>query len=178
MDFFSENPWKFVIGGALVEIGLVIALVKSGRGFWLAWIGGVAIVAAGLILVERLIVTEREQVEITLYDAAEAVEKNDINAVMKFIAPAAPRREELRARLPRYHIEKVSIKNDLKITVNDKTSPPSATAEFHVVVTGGDRGGNAHDVSLPFYFVVFFERDKDRWLINGYDERSILQGLK
>ena len=177
-EFLFENSWKFIIVGALVEIGLVIALVKSGRALWLAWMGVAALVTAGFVLVERLVVTEREKVEIALFDAATAVESNDINAVLKCVTLTAPRREELRAKLPKYHIDKVSIKNDLKITMNDKTIPPSATAEFRVVVTGGERAGGIHDISYPLFLVVYFERDKDRWLISGYEEHGVLQGLK
>ncbi|HZZ73379.1 MAG TPA: hypothetical protein VFE24_14085 [Pirellulales bacterium] len=171
MDVFFENSWKFLILGGLIEIGLIALLVKSGRGMWIYVMAAVALLTGGLVCLERLVVTPREQVEKALYAAAAAVESNNLNAVLDTISPTAKEmRADLRARLPNYKIDRVSIKSDLAITVNDLTAPPTARAEFHVVVTGGDRAGNFHDMSYPIFLTVYFERQGDRWLMSGYDE--------
>ncbi len=178
MNFFFEDPWKFVIIGLIVEIGLLVMLFRSGRGLWLYWMLGLMLATTALIVIERCVVTDREQVEIELYNVATVLETNDVEGVLSFFSPNAKETRGLvQAQMPRFKVESVSIKNDLKIIVNDLTSPPSARAEFHVVITGGTARGDLHGLSLPLSFAVLYERVGGRWLISSYDDHGALHGM-
>ena len=72
-----------------MEVVLVIALLSTGRALLLAAIAGVAVLGGVLLVAERMIVTETEQVEATLDELSAALVSNDLPAVLRFIAPAA-----------------------------------------------------------------------------------------
>jgi len=179
MTWLFEEPWTIIIWGTIVEIGLGIALYTTGLGKYLYWMLAAAGVIGGLLLVERLVVTEREKVQIALYAAADAVERGDTEAVLRHISSGKPAlRERVRSELARYRVTSVSIKNDLKITLNELMSPPEARVEFHVVVTGGEKRGGFSEMSVPLAFVVQFQRDPDGWMIAGYDDRGVSASLR
>jgi hypothetical protein len=147
MTWLFEDPWMIVLGGLVAEIILGVLLLKTGRGAVLGGMIGVLVLTGVLLVVERLVVTEGEQVQATLEDAAAAVVKNDPAAVQKFIAPAdaAPSAAGLRIYaamiLGRYTIEEAHIGGDLDIQLDTAAKPPTATARFTAQVRFKDHKG-------------------------------------
>lgn len=131
MITLAENPMPILLFGILAEAVLAFLLFSTRRGVLLWPMGGVLLVVVLGVLAERWIVTEKERVEQTLYDAAAAVQSNDIKAVEAFIAPS-PQSDVLR-RVSYYmgevQFDEVNVRN-LSVTVNQLTSPPTAEARF------------------------------------------------
>lgn len=178
MSWLFEDPTTLIVAGVLIEALLAVALVKSGRGALIpAMVGVLAVVGLG-VLVERLVVTEREQVEATLDGVAAALEHNDVEGVLRFIdAAAGDIRSYVKSILPQLRITDARI-YDLIININHYSSPPSAQAEFTGRVKGNYRHEGPAEGLYLRQFTVDFRQEGDRWLITAYHDRGPLGGRR
>ena len=162
---FLESPWPILVFGIIAEAVLAVALVRTGRGIYLAAMAGVAIAVLLGVLVERLVVTDRKLVAQTIDGAAAALEANDLNRVLQFVSPTADdTRERARQALGLAEFVEVKVRN-LEIAIVRTTSPPTAKATFTVWVTGKDRRGDLGQVSRPVGLVLHLRLESGRWLI-------------
>ena len=169
MVIFLESPWPILFIGIAVEAVLAVVLLRTGRGavLW-GMIGAAAFVLLGL-LVEWLVVTEREAVEHTLDACVAAVEANDVERLLSYISPSAQQaRKEARWVLGRVQVEKARI-NDLEIKINRLTNPLTATARFEAIGTGRDRKGELPYQTFPARVTVELRQENARWLVAGYN---------
>jgi hypothetical protein len=163
-----ENPMPVIFAGIAIEAVLAVALVKTGRGFLLYIMAGVLVVVLALVALERLVVTDRERVEMTLDRCAAALEADDLDALLDGIAPEADRtRSEARRAMEWIRFTRIKI-TDLTVHINELTSPPSARAEFRAVVAGRERRGTLSDITRPIRFHVDLRQEGDRWLITDH----------
>jgi len=168
MAIFFESPWPILFIGIVVEAVLAFLLLRTGRGkFLIAMIGVAAFVVVGLV-VERLVVTDRKAIMQTLDAAVAAVTKNDLNGVLDCISPSAQEpRDFARWALDCVEIQEGHI-NDLEITLNRLTSPPTAEAKFLAVGRGKDRVGEFPLQSVAQRVVLQLQLQGDRWLVTSY----------
>ena len=153
MTWLLENPMPLVYVSVVVAAGLLVALVKTGRAKLIWAIAGVLVVTAIVVLVSWLVETDREKIATTLERGAQAVENNDLDGFLAFVAPDSRIAREARSQLPRLRFTKVSIIDEPKIDVQGN----DAKAAFNVVVVvNGLRGGR--------FVTLFFRRFGDRWL--------------
>ena len=89
MTWFTESPWTLVTVGVIVELVLLAALIRTGRGALLWAIAAVAALTAGLVTIERWIVTDRESISQSLDELAKTLATNDLQAVLGYISPSA-----------------------------------------------------------------------------------------
>jgi hypothetical protein len=177
VSWLFEDPTTLIVAGLLIEVLLGIALVKSGRGILvLPMIGVLALVGLG-VLVERLVVTDRERIETALEGVCRSLTANDVEGVVNHIDPdAASLRSYVRSILPRAHITDARV-YDLVIHVNRHASPPIAQANFTGRVKGhfqGD-GGGGEGPGLR-RLTVDFRQEGENWLITGYEDHGTLGG--
>jgi hypothetical protein len=166
---FLESPWPAVVVGIVVETMLAIALLRTGRGVILWAMLAVAALVGAAVAVEHFTVTDRKLVGQTVYGAAAAVESNDFNRLMTFVAPRAVEiRGEAQRVLAEIKFSKVSVRN-LEVVVNRLTSPPSAKATFNVFVSGADRRGEFGELSRPAKVALSLDLIDGRWLITAHD---------
>jgi len=172
MSPFTEDPKLLIAAGVLIEALLAVALVKSGRAVLIAVMVGVfAIVLAGVV-VERMIVTPREEVETTLYTAARQVEHNDVEGVLSHVDPAAADfRAAVRSWLPQIRVHDVAIRS-LRIAVNQRKNPPTARADFVGRVHGDFNETGFDQTTVLRQFSVEFRKQGQRWLMTGYQDRE------
>ena len=176
MSPLTEDPTVLIAAGVLIEALLAVALVKSGRTVLIAvMVGVLAVVLAGVV-VERLVVTPREEVEATLDDAAREVEHNDVEGVLSHVDPAAGAfRGAIQSWLPRIQVREAAIR-DLRIEVNRQTSPPTARAEFIGRVNGNFHETGFDHTTVLRHFTVEFRKQGDRWLMTAYQDREPFGG--
>jgi hypothetical protein len=162
---FLESPVPILVCGIVVEAALAVALLRTGRGVLLWWMGGVAIVVLLGVLVERLVVTDRKRVAQTIDGAAAAVEANDLPRLLEYVDPSAT---QVRAEAARTHgtvrVEQVNVRN-LEVTFNRLTNPPTAKATFDAYVSGKSLSGEG---SVPVRVTLGLCWQKDRWLVTEY----------
>lgn len=170
MTWLMESPWPALWIGLILEVLLAIALVRTGRG---AIIGAMVLVLAlsgGLIFLERVVVTEREEVENTLDDIAAAVEANDVQKVLAAFSPKCPRVNEVRSTLSRVKVRAANVGGDFEVTFNRLTSPPSAKTRFTGYIDAHDNKGEIPYEHIIRKFQVTLQKQGDRWLIADFSD--------
>jgi hypothetical protein len=167
MTIFLESPWPALVIGIFAEAILAIILLRTGRGVLLWAMIGVGLLVAGAVVLERLVVTEREEVEAAIDAMAAALGANDQKTVESWIAKDA---KEVRA-LVQYGFQHAKFTQakitHLEIIVNYHTSPPTAQAKL-----SGSVYFRANEYPYEGYPVndltLDLEQQSGRWLITGY----------
>jgi len=171
-----ESPLPLLVIGGLAAVGLGLGFYHTSR-LWMLWAAiAAAVLTAGVWLLEQAVVTERELVEQTLYAAAADLERNDLPAVLGHISPrAAEMRGRVSAILPTIEIERVSIKDNLKITLAKDQISPLAEATFNctITLTGRDIAG-----THPLFFIVRLRKEEGRWQMTSYDVDRFTAGMQ
>lgn len=177
MSLFAENPLAIGLGGAALTALMLILLLQTARAAFLYATIGVVVLTAALLLNERRVVTEREQVKQTLFDIAAALEANDVERVMDHVSTSsAGVRQQGQAAMKRVIIREVKIKPNL--TVQTAGDPPDkATAEFNVVVIGGDRQQTIENQRGAWFFIVDFVKEGAGWKVVNYQQLDPRQGM-
>ena len=141
IHLFAENVWPLIWLLALGELVLLIAMVGTGRGKLMVWMVVVAALAVVLVIVEWLLVTDRERVEGIVDQMARAVRNEEIDGLIRHLAPRCHfgdlDREGIR-RLAASALRDIEIE---KVTLSDRKTHvfpqrKQATAEFLAVVRG------------------------------------------
>jgi hypothetical protein len=90
MEFFMtlllEQPLAVVIVGVVVALGTGIAWTSTGRKEWLIALGAIVALTIMGLVVEQLVVTDREAIEATLREIARDVESNNLPALLKHVS--------------------------------------------------------------------------------------------
>jgi hypothetical protein len=176
LTWFTENPLPILICGAVVLLVLLVLLLKTGRGAILTAMLAVAVVMGLAVLIDRLVVTDREKIANVIYAGAAAAQRNDLEAVIDLISPdAAGVRAEARRWIGQgghARLDEVNI-TAMEVTLNRATNPPTGTARFRVFARGqvidreGTFGGPYTEI-----LTVHFRREGDRWMVTGYEREG------
>jgi hypothetical protein len=168
MSWLTEDPTVILLAIGVIAVGIIIAILKTGRGLYLTWLGGLVLLAFLVIVVERYIVTDREKVEDTLYGAAAALEAGDVEAVASYLAASGEALErEVRSRMRTTEIRQARIVSDLRIDFSPLETPPKAIASFL-----GRVEFKATSVPLEQYlgrFKIQLVKEGERWLVQSYE---------
>jgi hypothetical protein len=170
MTILIENPLWIIFFGIIIEAILGIILFRSGRGV-LLWvmIGVLAITLVGVV-VERIVVTERERVEMTIDGITSALEANDLNRVLGYVsAEAMQTRQRVDWALSRIEVQSARVYS-LEISVNQLTSPPTAKATFLGHLNYRDRQGEIPYNNYGSKFSVDFRKEGELWVVTGHVE--------
>jgi len=173
MLWLYEQPLIIVALGVALILALGAGWSASGRKE-LLYAAGLAFVllVAGLI-VEKLIVTDREAVRATVLQIARDVEHNDRRAVIGHIHSGSPQlRRQVEAELPKYQFTELRITKIHLIDVDPKVEPKSAMVEFNVIGSGSERGGFEME-HIAQWVRLHMLREKDgRWNIADFEHDS------
>jgi len=167
-NWFVEDSTPVLVWGTIFEALLIFALVKTGRLWLLYAMAGLALVVGGIVWHEKHTITDAKQIRATLNEAAAAMERNDLPAVLQYISPTATDVRQQAAQIASsFKIDNIHLA-DLKIQVNRFNNPPSATVDFFVRVSGASRAGDfPFTVPLP-RAQVMLRLENDRWLVWKY----------
>lgn len=168
MTALFENPLIAVaLGTVAITAALVVFSARRSSGALAGLIAAVLLTAL-LITVERLVVTEREEIEASLVSVMAAVEANDLAGVLSWIDPNAGQViRDAQEAMPLVEIDRARAGGTLRIEFDDATAEPSARSEFQGVVSGTVRQGGMR-IGYFDRVVVDWARRGDRWLITGY----------
>jgi hypothetical protein len=169
MTYFTEDSLWMIFAGIAVEAVLGVILFRTGRGTALWAMIGVALLVVLGVAVERLIVTEKEEVEYALDDIAAALDANDLNRVLAFISPADKKsRSEAAWAMDRCEIRGTTVLG-LQVIVNELFIPHTAQARFRGIIRYRDRKNEIPYNSYASDFSVSFRKEGDRWIVTGYE---------
>ncbi len=178
MSWVVEQPVVILFVGAflLAATGAIWVQTRDRRA--LAAVGSVVMLTALWFVVERLVVTDVEQVKQTIRSIANELENNDVEAVLNYIsAESPPLREEVQSTLEFVNVKKVSIKRNLTATVTRRTAFTSAEARFNAVATVEDRRGLFGTQVIPRFLVVRLRKEGEHWRVRSYEMSDPRDGL-
>jgi hypothetical protein len=168
VTWFTEDPTMLLIACGVAILVLLGFFFKSGRGVLLLAIGGVVLLMLVAVLIDALVVTDREAVEGIIYKCAAAAEANQMNEIRDNIAPSATAvRREADRWIGQARLETVYI-TAMRVEVNQQANPPTAQAVFHVIARG-----SLNDRNMPVaggyngVATVDFVKEGNRWWVNG-----------
>jgi hypothetical protein len=165
---FLESFWPVLLIGIAVEAVLMVALLRTGRGNLLWAMIGVALFTIAGVVVERLVVTQREAVENTLDAAVDAVLASDLNRLLDCVSPTAKKtRDDARQVFGRVEVGSTYI-HSMEIKIDDRTSPYTAKARFQVIGQARDRKGEIPYEGFNRAVTVELRLEGNRWLVYDY----------
>ncbi len=161
---FAEDFWSLVGLCALVELGLVIALVRTGRRGLLVLVALTPFVAGALVAVELLIVTERERVDGLIDEMAAAARAEDVDGLVKHLAPNCRYgnigpdgiRQTAATIFGMFDIERLTLSSRKTQVARLRKE---ATAEFLAVARG--RQGQIDFAPYPTRWIFTFQQNRD-----------------
>ncbi len=181
LDIFYESPWFALITGIPVCVLLIAIWFQTGIHKILLATGVVAAITIAMVVLESVVKTPRERIYETIYAVAAAVEKEDFETAVGYIAPDAQFiRAQALAELNKYEIVSISIKNNLVVLIDDSQQPPVAQTGFNVVVKGSAQRFHIENRTVPRYLEVTFQyhAGNDAWYVTSYGHANILKGLE
>lgn len=177
MDYFLESPIPILVIGGLTLAILAGGWLKTGERKLVYSFLSAGVLFGLLLLLERTIVTDREAVEATIHQIARDAEANDLGALAgHFHSKASELKSQLANEISSFHVDRVSIKNNLKVEVN-AAEPRRAVATFNVVVTIGQTGV-VNEFAVPRFVTAYFELEDGRWRCTGYKHDNPIEGRK
>lgn len=173
MTWFTENPLPLVLIGVIIEALLVVVLMRTGRRSVLWGMVLLAVGVAGAVVLERSIVTPREEVKLALEEMRVLVEADDRPGLLKRI-DANPGVAELRNRIQSdlAHVTvdtaKITELKDEDIKVNPAADEAKVGFIGSVDVSGAARG------HIVLRFDVNLKKRDGVWLVTAAQWRSPL----
>ena len=166
MNWLLQNPLIIVVTGLIIEVLLFLALQQSGKKS-VAWLmAGVAVLTAGLISLERWVVTPEEAIRAKLYEIAADLQNNDVEAVIAHISRrATEQQEEARKRIKNVTFKEVSVKEIADVEIADP--PERGSVRVRVKAAGNVGPFQGTDIRE---FKVYFALEDGVWKIRGWDE--------
>ena len=130
---------------------------------------GVALFMGLTVLIDKLVVTDRERIESVIYAAAAAAEQNKLDAVVEFISPSVPAvRHEAEHWIRQAKLDDVTITN-MRIVLDRSTNPPTALAVFRVIAQGQLRDRSAVYPGTYFGLITaHFRLEAGKWMLIDY----------
>ena len=173
-----EKPFLIGVLGAIAVVVLGFLWLQTARRSVLYVLGVTLSVTIAAVIMAKLVVTDREAVEMTLNDIAASVARNDVPAVLEWIHPEAHGvRSQAQAEIPRYEFQEVKVKPNLEITFDKLDQPTEAVAKFNVLVMGSDRSGLFKNRRVPRYCIVTFRKHENSWRVFAYEHADAREGL-
>ena len=172
MSWITENPIPLFILGLLAQTILAVALWQTGRG-WILWLMiALALVSVGLIAAEIVLISPKEEVTDTLNNLATALETNDADKVVAFIAPdATTLRADAMRRLKQVKIYEASVTGNLQIKFDSSPQPdkPIATASFIGRFKAELLKETTPYENAVLRFKMHFRKENGKWLVTAYE---------
>jgi len=177
MSWLTEDPTPIYVLCGLASAVLVAVVYFTGRAVWLLGVTAALGIMGVALLIDVLVLTDRERIEDVIAEGAEAVKSNDISRVLPLISPNAPELQDLATRtMQMFKFSDIRVTTTPEIMVNKLTSPPSAKARFSAVAHVRMPGGGTSTQPVPRKVELRFAWEGDRWLVTHADWSSIIGG--
>lgn len=174
-QFFFESP---------LLIGLIGCIVTGIAGLiWVNTMQRLALQIAGvslattvvLVLTNLNVVTDRERIEVMLYQVAEAIQNNDHAKVYQAIHPSATNTVlQAKVELPKWSFTEARVTGISSISVDRGSKPATAIAQFNVRVVVTLRGDK---LDIPRFVKIYLEELNSQWLVKNYEHHEPTAGL-
>jgi len=173
MNWLFEQRLVIVIIGIALLLALGATWSATGKKELLYAMGvSLALMLVGLI-VERLVITDREAIHATLLTIARDVQSNNLKAVVRHVHSSTPElKQRAEAELPNYHFTECRITQIHDIKVDASTKPRSAVVEFNLIAVGDFKGAGIEltGATIPRWVRLQMAVEKDgRWAVQHFE---------
>jgi low affinity Fe/Cu permease len=176
MTWLTEDPfWPLAVAASAL---VIILIVMFATGRWALWkpAAGVIVLVLLVALIERLVVTDRERIELVMDRAVQAALRHDVPAIEALIEPQAKElRRQIRMELARGEIEQLRITHEV-VRVNHATTPPSATADLIVRLAVRAPRVGIEDLP-PIAVKIQLQKHPSGWLVSGAEAEDLRTAL-
>lgn len=164
-----ENPILIVaVGAVAATIAMIVFLARRSLESLIALAGIVAFTLIAL-LVERYVVTDREQIRANLAETLAAIEANDLTSVLAQLDPAAKTiRSDASALMPQIKVEKARALGTVEVEVDHSRQPPTATCTFRAFLQGIHAKSGMQVAYFNQQVDIHWVIRNERWLMDGY----------
>lgn len=163
LEWFTESAFFPSCIGILLTIVFIGLAFSSGEMIMMKIGLGIALLTALLITTEILIVTDREQVENSLYDMADAMRENDFDRVFRYLdSDELVDRAKANLRNAKCHSCNITAINE--VVVKDGT----ATADFAAFAKASNQ---SFPTPMPIQqrIKLFFTKRGEKWKITDFN---------
>ena len=170
MTWIFDQPIYIALVGLALGFLAGVLWTSTGRKEFLAALGAVIVFTIGMLIVERVVVTDQEAIRQTLAQIARDVQTNDVAKVARHITPSNTElAAKARAEMPNYQFTECRITKVHKTDVVT-AEPRTAIVEFNVIVSGSFRqGGLEASGSYPRWVRLHLVKEQDgRWTVQDY----------
>lgn len=171
----AENPLLISIMIGVVVAGLFYGWLQTGnKRLGIATLCTALLIPAAFYAADA-IVTDREKILEAIYTTAEAVERNDHESAMVYVADPATRQRALN-ELPNYEFHRLTVRN-IQIKFVTGSYPLEANVDLDASVTASLSSGTMRDVRVPRRVILTFQKQPDdSWLVTDYTHRPLAGG--
>lgn len=178
MTWFTENPLPIVLVGVIVEAMLAIVLARTGKRSVLWSMIGLAAFVAGAVVLERYIVTPREEVRTALEEIRTIVVANDLPKLLERIdtnQEVARLRTQVQQQLANHTVTEAKI-NELK---NDDIQVQGDRAQVKFFGSVDLKfAGQVAPTHFPLKFDVRLRKKDGVWIVTEATYSDPIQGLR
>lgn len=165
MTWFTENPTPPVVLGTVIAAVFAVVLAKTGKREALYGIVVTAAATIGIVIMNMMIVTPREEVTSALEEMRLLVEANDRPELRKRIDPTAVQlRNQVDSDLAYLTVSSAKIK-ELEVLVD--ASGTAAKAKFFGTIDFKDSAGRLPYTHFAFNFVVHLRKTDGIWVVTS-----------
>jgi len=165
LEWFTENAFFPSCIGILLTIAFIGLAMSSGEMLMMRIGLGIALLTALLITTEILIVTDREQVENSLYDMADAMRENDFDHLFSYLdSDELVARAKANLQDATCHACNVTAIND--VTIDEGGN--KATADFVAFAKASNKVFPS-PTPIQRKIKLFFQKRGENWKITDFE---------
>lgn len=176
-ELLFENPVMIGVAGAMLTLIAAVTWIKGGYSAALYAALALFLLTILLVIMNIQIQSDREKVEGVIGSVAKAVERNDLDEVLKYVhSTQSAALNRAKTELPNFKFTMARITGIKKIEVDAAANPPSAIAEFNVAVDVTAQGQPYQGIRR--FVHCKFLREGERWLVNDYEHFEPTHGFR
>ena len=186
--WFTETPWPPIIGLIVLGVLLFLGWLSQRKAFFLAGVALCVALCGIVFVVEQQIVTERERIEQTLLDFAEAFQRDSMQQGVVNLFVPGPEPESVRyisasatstrglaaAALNFVDLPEPVRISDVRTTLSNSDS--RAITQFRASATVR-AGGNADAFHHPTRWELTWQRERGEWRILRATRLNFMSGV-
>ncbi|MGI8978585.1 MAG: hypothetical protein ACR2FY_05135 [Pirellulaceae bacterium] len=179
MNWLFDRPAYVAILGVMLCVPIAIAWVMTGRKEVLHALAAAFAIFVGLLIMEQVVVTDREAIETTVQQIAHDVQANDHQAVQRHIYSGSPQlKQKVQGELPNYRFTECRVTSQPEIAVNTKDEPRSAKVSFLAAAAGdfkyqGMSASASKEAPIRRRIILHMRKEADgRWTVEDYDHED------
>jgi len=167
---FFEQPWIIGTVGTVVTIATLYGWTQTGNSIALKTAIAFAIATLSLLIVNLFVVSDAEQVRTWLLSAANELQNNDIDKVLKRLSPDCSERvTNVAERMKNVKFSIAKITKIHSIEVESKKGEVTAQVRMNAFVAGESHGMSA---KVPRWVALTLEKKNRDWLIIDFEDRD------